>query len=202
MDEQELCRVIPDLTGGYDGTGKIPPTFCERVLACIEDFGGSFDITDGTNTDEINLGETLTFSATNGLTVLVGPNEVTYGLPTGTVVGQVLEWDGTEWAPATLTDLDAQTLSLVGYDLSISNGNTVSLLDLFQREISESFLALNSGTDVVISQTPQAGTVVKVYRNGIRQLVGVGNDYTIAGTTITFAVAFAGGEQVIVDYWS
>ena len=43
----------------------------------------------------------------------------------GAVTGQTLKWNGITWAPA--NDDDQQTISLVGNNLSISNGNTVTL---------------------------------------------------------------------------
>ena len=39
-----------------------------------------------------------------------------------------------------------------------------------------------------------------VFLNGIRQCVGVGNDYTITGTTITFASARQANDNIVVDY--
>lgn len=43
----------------------------------------------------------------------------------GATVGQTLKWSGSTWLPG--NDLDAQTLSLVGNSLSISNGNSITL---------------------------------------------------------------------------
>jgi hypothetical protein len=56
-------------------------------------------------------------------------------------------------------------------------------------------------TDFTLANTPTAGTVA-VYKNGIRQLVGAGNDYTISGTTITFLADNIPqtGDNLIVDY--
>ena len=45
----------------------------------------------------------------------------------GATNGQVLKWNGASWAPASDLDNDAQTLSINGSNLSISNGNTVVL---------------------------------------------------------------------------
>src|SRR5690606_11402609 len=102
MDEQELCRTLPDTTGGL--VKVPPPTFCERVAECIGDFLGDFNISDGTNTDTVNLGETITFFGLRGLTVTIGANSVTYGLPIGTSNGQVLQWDGSAWVPGISPD--------------------------------------------------------------------------------------------------
>jgi len=52
---------------------------------------------------------------------------------------------------------------------------------------------------VTLANTPVAGTDL-VYLNGLRQCKGAGNDYTIAGTTITFANNLQTGDVVVVDY--
>lgn len=54
-------------------------------------------------------------------------------------------------------------------------------------------------TEYVVSSTPVAGSE-HVYLNGILQDVGVGNDYTISGATITFAGPPTVGDKVRVSY--
>ena len=53
--------------------------------------------------------------------------------------------------------------------------------------------------DFEISNTPIANSV-QVYLNGLLQQEGSGKDYTISGTTITFAVAPAAGDILIIHY--
>ena len=53
--------------------------------------------------------------------------------------------------------------------------------------------------DFEISNTPIANSV-QVYLNGLLQQEGSGKDYTISGTTITFAVAPATGDILIIHY--
>lgn len=52
-----------------------------------------------------------------------------------------------------------------------------------------------------LANTPTAGSV-SVHKNGIRQLAGAGNDYTISGTTVTFLAGNLPqtGDNLIVDY--
>lgn len=61
----------------------------------------------------------------------------------------------------------------------------------------------NNPTPSNLASAPIAGTV-RVYLNGVRQQVGAGNDYTIAGQTITFTFnlknAGANVDVVLVDY--
>lgn len=81
------------------------------------------------------------------------------------------------------------------------SSNQVSYGLLIQRD---SFLGLTSGTTVTLTQTPLE--ILFVSRNGQIKLPGVGNDYTISGTTITFSTSFgpsvggAGSENIQVNY--
>lgn len=56
-----------------------------------------------------------------------------------------------------------------------------------------------SGTSFTLANTPTSGTL-KLYRGGSRQQLGIGNDYTLSGTTITLAVALSADEILIADY--
>lgn len=88
--------------------------------------------------DNTDANFTTALTSTDGTVTLVATTNASGGtdydlsvpdeLPTGGTVGQVLQanGDGTvSWV--TPTDSDAQTLSLSGYDLTISGGNTVTL---------------------------------------------------------------------------
>ncbi len=58
-----------------------------------------------------------------------------------------------------------------------------------------------SNATFTLANTPVAGTL-SLYVNGVRQLVGTGNDYTISGNTITFlsgAIPVT-GDQILADY--
>ena len=52
-----------------------------------------------------------------------------------------------------------------------------------------------------VANAPTAGTL-RVHKNGIRQKAGAGNDYTFAGTTITFEAGNLPqtGDVLLVDY--
>ncbi len=71
--------------------------------------------------------------------------------PQGATPGQALKWNGTAWIPQNDadTDTDAQNLSLSGLQLSISNGNTVTL--------PAGGSADNWGNQVVQTGTPLTG---------------------------------------------
>lgn len=50
-----------------------------------------------------------------------------------------------------------------------------------------------------LTDVPIAGTV-SVYLNGIRQRLGIGNDYTISGRLVTFSFAPQVGDSILADY--
>lgn len=56
-----------------------------------------------------------------------------------------------------------------------------------------------SNTTFTLANSPIAGTVA-VSLNGILQLVGSGNDYTISGSTVTFGTAPLAGDTLLVAY--
>lgn len=57
-----------------------------------------------------------------------------------------------------------------------------------------------SNTAFILAGDPNPLSSLKVYRNGMRQKVGVGEDYTISGRTITFTIAPVSGEIILCDY--
>lgn len=57
-----------------------------------------------------------------------------------------------------------------------------------------------SNTVFTLPSTPISGTEM-VFLNGILQNAGSGNDYTISGSTITFAQAPKTGDVILVTYW-
>jgi hypothetical protein len=56
-----------------------------------------------------------------------------------------------------------------------------------------------SNTSFSLAQTPTAGSE-HLYRNGLLQESGVGNDYTISGATITMLSAPVTGDRLLVSY--
>jgi hypothetical protein len=56
--------------------------------------------------------------------------------------------------------------------------------------VDEFFDPAAAATTVTLSATPIAGHPVEIHRNGVKQRIGAGNDYTISGTTVTFTPAF------------
>ena len=64
-----------------------------------------------------------------------------------------------------------------------------------------SYAVTNNDPDIgVLANTPASGREM-VYLNGLRMLKGSGNDYTIAGTQISFEYNLHTNDQVTVEYY-
>lgn len=55
------------------------------------------------------------------------------------------------------------------------------------------------GTVFTLANTPVVGTV-QVFKNGLVQTPGVGNDYTISGSTITFVSTVKTNDRLLSHY--
>jgi hypothetical protein len=55
-------------------------------------------------------------------------------------------------------------------------------------------------TTYVLDFSPSPAASLALYLNGIRQLSGAGNDYTLSAATITFAVAPVSTDHLVADY--
>ncbi len=87
------------------------------------------------------------------------------------------------------TDLSVATIKYV--DDSISSQST----DVF----NELPTVTSGNANVTLLNTPTSNTE-RVYLNGVRQAPGASNDYTISGTTVTFASALHTNDFVLIDY--
>lgn len=78
---------------------------------------------------------------------------------------------------------------------TISGGGGVNIIT---NEIPSG--TINSiNTEFILANTPATGTV-EVYLNGLIQVPGTGNDYTISGTGISFIKAPRIGSDILVSY--
>jgi predicted nucleic acid-binding Zn-ribbon protein len=125
--------------------------------------------------------------------------------------GQVLQYNGTEWvngpAPSTfsgsytdLTNKPDLSVYALDSDLSSVDARVEALEDnaFVTREVPSGDV---DGTNDVftLANTPVAGSE-QVFVNGLLQAPGVGEDYTISGSTITFAEAPLTGWKIHVSY--
>ncbi len=92
----------------------------------------------------------------------------------GILTGQSIKWDGVRWIPYTP-----------------SGANT----SVFGEAPADS----GDQTNFTLAHTPASGTL-RVYRGGAYQQSGVGNDYTLSGSTITLSNVLQTNEKLLVDY--
>jgi hypothetical protein len=176
----------------------------------------NFDLTDGTNTQSVFIGNTLSVLGGNGITSLVSAtdtvtltakistdtdNAVVFGTDFGLYVPKFLTISGNVGTNDKVNLGEVFTFTGVGGLRSTILDNQVSYELRTQEDV---FTGLTSGLTVTLSQTPLK--VLGVYRNGLNQLLGAGLDYTITGTTVTFNTSFSvsgggsGSETVRVLY--
>lgn len=106
--------------------------------------------------------------------------------------------DTTTWTDTTLVDrLYVQGLvASVGTGTGSGGGLTSSN---FVYHETPSGSINGSNTIFSLANTPIVGKI-DIYRNGLLQNEGSGNDYTISGTTITFVTAPEVGDVLLVNY--
>ena len=106
--------------------------------------------------------------------------------------------------------LDALAVSGASQAIRKSGASTLANIDIVSGtevwgEAPSGSITGTDGTDgnaaFTIANTPTSGTV-RVYKNGIRQKVGAGNDYTISSNSIVFnsgAIPIT-GDSILADY--
>ncbi len=85
-----------------------------------------------------------------------------------------------------LADYSYLPVSLADADLYITNETPTGTVN-------------GSNVTFTLANAPAAGTL-QLYRNGVRQQAGAGADYTLSGSTITFAVSPLSGDILLADY--
>lgn len=98
-----------------------------------------------------------------------------------------------------------QTLSISGNELSISQGNTITLPVVTAIPITDVYNNLSTGNTVVLTNAPKVEFHVLIYRGGLLQNP---NQYTRTGVNVVFNTGFSssvggsGGEEIIVVYYA
>ena len=186
--------VNADITDfSVDGAGKIDIVDNTESLDILRDSDIVNDLTTG--------GASSVLSAQQGV-VLKG---LVDGLQTeldDTQAGAGLNTDGTYTANGAANYIST-AVSLKDADNKLDaqiKVNTDAIAALGTEVWSEAPVVTDGVATVTLANTPLAGTE-RVYLNGMRQLVGGGNDYTIAGAVITFSSALKNPKDtVLVDY--
>lgn len=102
------------------------------------------------------------------------------------------------------TDLPApEAGTVVGWDgdgtgLRNYTASTFVTSAAYSNFVADVFTPAAAATQVTLSQDPGATANLDVSIDGVVQVPGI--DYTLLGTTVTFATAFAGTERVLIRY--
>ena len=156
-------------------------------------FGNGLSVDTGTSPDTVELGGTLTKNTsidTNGFDITFGGTSGNVTLTgASTVIGTSVNSAVLQAHPDGTQDFAIADVRFVLDNVSAAT-----------REVFNELPAVTGGsTDVTLANTPTTGTE-RVYINGQRKAPGSGNDYTISGSTITFATALDADDVVLVDY--
>lgn len=166
------------------------------IIVGTDDIGVGVGTTNGTSLEVTATGVELASAITGARSFTGGAFTVDAGAGNVSIKsGGTLTLDATAdnivltSQPTGGTDLSIATVKYV--DDQISGGDT--------RTYNELPAVVDGSANVTLVATPVAGTE-RVYLNGARQAPGGANDYTIAGTTVTFAIALQTNDVVLVDY--
>lgn len=138
---------------------------------------------------------------TVGVTSLAFSNTST---PVGSAIGQVTYFDGSRWVVLAAGTTDQVLTANTG---AAPTWETPTTGAPAQEQITtENIVGTDTALADTLSATPISNASVVVYLNGVQQIQGAGQDYTIAGTTITWlastgtAVDMATTDSMTVTY--
>jgi len=95
-------------------------------------------------------------------------------------------------------NVDDDTLQITGDTLSVKKDYLVEA-DVVKEDVSSQIDDTGYAGDFTLSNTPASGTLM-VFLNGLVQQEGTGKDYTLSGTTVSFATDPVSGDIVIAYY--
>lgn len=171
--------------------------------------GQELNLSDATLTTNLDIDHLVTLSGAATATDDYGAVFTGTTIPDNSNIQQALQ--ALETAVEASGGTDDQTVdvfSFAGSTINLSlesdgvGDNTLDIGAVVPNQFAhEEFTPAAAATTVTIAgtfPTDQDGIIVS--RNGLVQRPGAGNDYTIAGSIVTFTVAFGTGELVIVEY--
>lgn len=139
---------------------------------------------------------TPAITTVNGQTgaVNLSLNDLIDVVTSSTTAAQLLRFDGTNWVnwtPNYTTLAAAVTVGSMLYWNGSAYTPVTPRLDVQH---------ITSGTTLTLPYTPLAGTIFKLYLNGLLKESGV--DYTRAGAVVTFSYAFNTGDVQTSEFYS
>jgi hypothetical protein len=152
-------------------------------------------------------GAKLPDPATSGAFNLVWFNSTDYSDPTDDPAKEIIRV--TARAADTLTISRAQEgtsasdKNLAGKTYKMILAVTKKMIDdLEDRNVDNELVGVgdDAETHFILDFTPSPASSLHVYMQGIRQIEGLTNDYTLSGTTITFKIAPYTDAVITADY--
>lgn len=137
-------------------------------------------------------GQTLNVvAADNTVSLTTSPGTIAVKLDPARAITQIAAGIG--------VNVDGATIVVSANQLGVKPGTYLGISNNVTRETPTG--AINgSNATFTLANTPQVNTE-QVYLNGLLLEPGAGNDYTIAGATITMLVVPATGDRLKVSYW-
>ena len=132
----EMTLANSGVTAGTTGSATAVPVITVdakgRVTAVSSQaIATSFDITDGTTTDTVNGGETLTFEGVaNETDVVVSGNKVTVGMVANPTIGGNLTVSGDLTVSGTTTQVNTTNMAVEDSLVSYATGNAADAVDI------------------------------------------------------------------------
>jgi len=136
-----------------------------------------------TFSDNLTANSNLTV---DGTSTFSGGTTASGNVTLGTNADQVTLVTG----PTGNVDLAVATVKYVKDEIGVLSGDVI---------YNETPSVTDGSADVTLTNTPRTDTQ-RVYLNGVRQVPGASNDYTISGNTITFTDNLSSDDIVLVDY--
>lgn len=169
------------LIGVEDATNKFTATNVEGVLAELQ---GNIESLNGT----IGSGKNFGIVDVNGTTINSSTNNDTLKLVAGTNINLVADAANKSVTINGTVSLNAATSTTlggvkIGSNIDVQADGTISTTRVYTEALT---VSSNGQTTFTLPATPKATSKVKLFINGMLQIIGAGKDYTVTGDTLTW----------------
>jgi len=207
-----LSLATTGVTPNFYGSATAIPTFTVDAYGRLTAAGEvsietSFDISDGTNTETVNGGETITFAGTaNEIEVAVSATDtVTIGLPSDVTISNDLVVSGNLTVSGTTTTVNTETINLADNIITLNSNATGSAIEdagievergnqtnvsIIWDESTDRWTFTNNGT--TYQNIPTTGDIKDVITSRQRAFL-IGN-----GTSTEFYIAHDQGTRDVI----